>query len=132
MSLPESVSLPSAICRSLGKKLFTECYTRRPNTLGKDILYREWDTRHLQTLGKDPFAECQTFICRVPSGNRQNLCRVPTKSTRQRIRCRCAIHQVFFAEYHTRQSLRQVFSRLCRVLQILGKTVVSGSVYCRW
>jgi hypothetical protein len=37
-----------------------------------------------------------------------------------------------FAECHTLQSLRWVFSRLCRVLQILSKEVVSGSDCRSW
>jgi hypothetical protein len=40
----------------------------------------------------------------------------PIKSTRQRSRCRCIVRRAFFAECHTRQSLRQVFFRLWRVL----------------
>jgi hypothetical protein len=34
----------------------------------------------------------------------------------------------FFAESHTRQRLRRVFSRLCQVPETLGKAAMSGSV----
>jgi hypothetical protein len=44
----------------------------------------------------------------------------PTKSIRQRGRCRCTVRRAFFAECYTRQ-------RLCRLLQALGKAVDSGS-----
>jgi hypothetical protein len=48
-SLPKYGSLPSARC-------FAECFlsgTRQSHTLGNDHVYREYDTRHRQTLGKD-------------------------------------------------------------------------------
>jgi hypothetical protein len=52
----------------------------------------------------------------------------PIKSTRQRSRCRCTVHRDFFGECHTWKSGCRVFSWLCRVLQALGKAVVSSSV----
>jgi hypothetical protein len=51
----------------------------------------------------------------------------PTKSTRQRGRCRCTVRRAFFAECYTRQSVCRVFSRICRVPKALGKGAVSGS-----
>jgi hypothetical protein len=54
-------ALPSAICQVLDKEFFVNYHTRRTNTLDNDLLYRVWDTRHLQTLDKDLFAECQTL-----------------------------------------------------------------------
>jgi hypothetical protein len=49
------------------------------------------------------------------------------KSTRQRRLCRCTVCRALFAECDTRQSLCQVFLRLYRVLQALGKGGDSGS-----
>jgi hypothetical protein len=40
----------------------------------------------------------------------------PIKSTRQKSRCWYTVRRTFFAGCHTRQSLRRVFSRFCRVL----------------
>jgi hypothetical protein len=56
-ALPESCSLLSA-------RRFAECFlsgTRQSYTLGNDCVYREQDSRHRKTLGKDYFAECQTL-----------------------------------------------------------------------
>jgi hypothetical protein len=53
-TLSESDSLPSARC-------FAECFlsgTQQSFTLGNDRVYRERDSRHRKTLGKDNFAEC--------------------------------------------------------------------------
>jgi hypothetical protein len=52
----------------------------------------------------------------------------PTKSTRQRGRCRCTVRRAFFAECYTRQSVCRVFSRFCRVPKALDKGAASGSV----
>jgi hypothetical protein len=62
VSLPESGTLPSA-----GR--FAECLlsgtrqsrTRRIPALGNKLVYRVQDTRHMRTLGKEMFAECQTL-----------------------------------------------------------------------
>jgi hypothetical protein len=54
-------SLPSAFYRALGKDGFAESRTRQSPALGKELVYRVWDTRHRETLGKDCFAERQTL-----------------------------------------------------------------------
>jgi hypothetical protein len=69
-TLPESVALPSAFCRALGKETFIECRTRQSPALGKQRVYREQDSRHRSTLGKDIFAECQTLD---EGGSRQRV-----------------------------------------------------------
>jgi hypothetical protein len=56
-----SDSLPSVFCRALGKKGFAESRTRQSSALGNELIYRAQDTRHMTTLGKDMFAECQTL-----------------------------------------------------------------------
>jgi hypothetical protein len=53
--------LPSITYRALDKILFAECYSRRIMTLGIHILCRAPNTRHILTLGKGRFAECQTL-----------------------------------------------------------------------
>jgi hypothetical protein len=60
-SLPKSDPLPSAFYRALGKEDFVECRTRQSPSLGKELVYRELDTRHSEALGKDSFAERQTL-----------------------------------------------------------------------
>jgi hypothetical protein len=79
-------ALPSAFYRALGKANFAERRTRQSPTLGKDLIYRVWDTRHSPALGKDYFAESQTlgkdgFRQRAVSGRLQltavSLCQVP-------------------------------------------------------
>jgi hypothetical protein len=49
--------LPSAFCWALGKGCFVESRTRQSPALGNELVYREQDTRHRKTLGKDYFAE---------------------------------------------------------------------------
>jgi hypothetical protein len=82
-------------------------------TLGNIDLFAECHRRH---SAKDPSpllgVVTVTFLCRVPFGTRQSLCRVlaecPTNSTRQRGCCRCTVHRAFFAECYTRQSICRV------------------------
>jgi hypothetical protein len=54
--LPESGTLASVFCRTLGKGGFTESRTPRIPTLDNELVYRVQDTRHRRTLGKDMFA----------------------------------------------------------------------------
>jgi hypothetical protein len=54
-------ALSSAFCRALDKNGFAESRTRRIPALGNELVYRVQDTRHMRTLGKDMFAECQTL-----------------------------------------------------------------------
>jgi hypothetical protein len=110
--VPESLS--SAFYRTLGKEDFVERRTRQSPPLGKELVYRERDTRHSEALGKDSFAECQTLgkdgsRQRSVSGRLQltsvSLCRGPPAGTRQ---------SRFFAECHIagtrqRESLPSVF-----------------------
>jgi hypothetical protein len=52
------------ITYTIGIRLFAECFlldTRQSPTLGNDHVYREYDTRQRETLGKEQFAECQTL-----------------------------------------------------------------------
>jgi hypothetical protein len=53
-----SDTLQKLIYRALSKTSFTECHSRRINTLGINLLCREPNTRHTQTLDKRTFAEC--------------------------------------------------------------------------
>jgi hypothetical protein len=48
----------SVFCRSLDKEVFAEYRTRQIPALGNDCVYREHDSQHRKTLGKDNFAEC--------------------------------------------------------------------------
>jgi hypothetical protein len=110
-----SGSLPSAFYRALGKEDFAESCTRQSLALGKELVYRVWDTRHREALGKCCFAERQTLDKdgarqRAVSGRLQltavSLCQGPKAGTRQ---------SRFFAEcqiYGTRQrvSLPSVIS----------------------
>jgi hypothetical protein len=75
------------------------------------------DTRQRRRL-RHPDAVMATFLCRVLSGTRQSLCRVPEKkySTKKALSMYCVPG-----------SLCRVSFRLCRVLQTLGKAVDSGS-----
>jgi hypothetical protein len=103
-------ALPIAFCRALGKKVFVECRTRHSPTLSNDHICREQDSRHMQTLDKDRYAECQTLGERRRSAkDRQQLsiaddrylCRAPLPGTvTTAFRCRVSSD--------TRQ-------RLCRV-----------------
>jgi hypothetical protein len=46
-----------------GIRIFAECFlsgTRQSPALGNDVVCREQDSRHRNTLGKDFFAECHT------------------------------------------------------------------------
>jgi hypothetical protein len=67
LTLLESSSLSSVwsfvecFLRALDKKVFVKCRTRQSHTLGNDHVYWERVSRHMKTLGKDRFAECQTF-----------------------------------------------------------------------
>jgi hypothetical protein len=54
-------ALRSAFCRALDKEVFAECHTRQSPTLGNDRVYREQDSWHRKTLGKESFAECQSL-----------------------------------------------------------------------
>jgi hypothetical protein len=100
-------SLPSDFYRALGKEDFAEIRTQQSPALGKELVYRVWDTRHREALGKYCFAERQTLDKdgarqRAVSGRLQltavSLCRGPKADTRQ---------SRFFVEY-------QIFC-LCRV-----------------
>jgi hypothetical protein len=53
--------LLSAFCPALSKNVFVERRTRQNPTLSNDHVYREQDSRHRKTLGKDRFAECRTL-----------------------------------------------------------------------
>jgi hypothetical protein len=53
-------TLPNAFFRALGE-VFAECHTRQSPTLGNAHVYRERDSRHTKTLGKDLFTECQAL-----------------------------------------------------------------------
>jgi hypothetical protein len=84
--------LSSIIYRALGKIVFVECHSRRKTTLDTDIFYRVRNTRHIMTLGKEIFAECQTLSemrrtaksRQQPSiGDGRYLCRVSRDDTRQ-------------------------------------------------
>jgi hypothetical protein len=94
ISLPESRSLLSAW-------RFAECHTRQSPALGNVSVYREQDTQHRNTLGKEIFVECRTLGERQLSakGRQQPskadgryLCRASNFGTRQRN---------FFAECQT-------------------------------
>jgi hypothetical protein len=97
--------LPSA-------RRFAECCTWQSPALGNDRIYREQDSRHRKTLGKEIFAECQTLgEWRHSTKGRQPpsiadgryLCRAPGFGTRQRsLFAKCLM-------YDTRHST------LCRV-----------------
>jgi hypothetical protein len=52
----------SALCQVffIGQ-YFVECRTRQNPALGNEHVYREQDSRHRNTLGKNLFAECQTL-----------------------------------------------------------------------
>jgi hypothetical protein len=85
-------SLPSAFYRALGKEHFAESRTRQSPALGKVLVYRVWNTRHREILGKDCIAERQTLgkdgaRQRAVSGRLQltavSLCRGPKAGTRQ-------------------------------------------------
>jgi hypothetical protein len=54
-------ALPSAFCRALDKEVFAEHRSRQSTALGNDHVYREQNSRHRNTLGKEIFAECQTL-----------------------------------------------------------------------
>jgi hypothetical protein len=68
-------TLPSALCRALSKELFVEHHTRQSHTLGNDHLYREQDSWHRHTLGKNRFVECRTL------GERRRLAKGPQQSS---------------------------------------------------
>jgi hypothetical protein len=81
--VPEA--LPSAFYRALSKADFAEYRTRQSSALSKELVYRVQDTRHIQALGKDFFAERQAldkYVSRqrAVSGRLQltavSLCRV--------------------------------------------------------
>jgi hypothetical protein len=75
-------SLPSAFYRALDKEDFAESRTRQSPTLGKELVYRVWDTPHRETLGKNGARQ------RAVSDRLQltavSLCRGPKAGTRQR------------------------------------------------
>jgi hypothetical protein len=104
-SLMESGSLSSA-------RRFAKCRTRQSSNLDNDRVYREQDSRHRNTLGKESFAECQTLgeWRRSVKGRQQPsiadncyLCRASSFGTRQRS---------FFVECFTSDTLHNT---LCRV-----------------
>jgi hypothetical protein len=102
-----------SVQRTLGKEgAFAECHS-----VGTRHRLRR---RHLAPWRWFFFAKYRVTLGKV-------FAESPIKSTRQRIRWQCTVHRAFFAECHTRQSFCWVFFRLCRVLQTLGKEVVSGS-----
>jgi hypothetical protein len=122
-------ALPSVFCRALGKAFFVECHTRQSPTLGNDHVYREQDSRHKKTLGKDNFVECQTlgeeqrsaksrqqpsiansrYLCQVSYvwPRQRMLCQVPFLDTRQNIFLFFSISQPNFLWY---------VSTLCRLI----------------
>jgi hypothetical protein len=138
--VPGSTRQRSKLCRVpprvLGKETekgarwwpFAKCrlsYTRQ-----RGNLFAECIRRHSVNVSSPlPGAVTAAFLYRVPSDTRQSLCRVPDKSTRQRSHCRCTVRRALFVECYTRQRIRRVFFRLCRVLQTLDKDPNSGSVY---
>jgi hypothetical protein len=80
-----------------GIRAFAMCFlsgTRQSPALDKELVYRVWDTRHIEALGKYYFAERQTLgkdgaRQRAVSGRLQlttvRLCRGPKAGTRQRV-----------------------------------------------
>jgi hypothetical protein len=94
-------SLPSAFYRALGKEDFAESRTQQSPALGKELVYRVRDTRHIEALGKYCFAERQTLgkydaRQRAVSDRLQltvvSLCRGPKAGTRQsRVFAECHI-----------------------------------------
>jgi hypothetical protein len=104
-----------------GIRLFAECLAlcrvlsvghSANSCLGNDHVYREQDSRHRKTLGKDNFVECQTLgeqrrsakVCQQPSiVDGRYLCRVLSFGTVQRS---------FFVECLTSDTQP---SMLCRV-----------------
>jgi hypothetical protein len=75
----------------------------------QNCLFAECHRRH---SAKDPSlslgAVTVTFLCRVSTTLGKFFAECPTKSTRQRDRCRCTVRRAFFAECYTRQSLCRV------------------------
>jgi hypothetical protein len=110
---PLADSLPSAVRLTLGKgNFFAEC------RLGHSA------------KTPSPSPRCRNACFSLPSAlwhSANHFAKCPRKSTRQRLLCRCTVCRALFAECDTRQSLCRVFSRLCRVLQALGKAGDSGS-----
>jgi hypothetical protein len=85
-------ALPSTFYRALVKQDFAERRTWQSPALGKELVYRVQDTRHIEALGKDRFTERQTLgkegvRQRAVSGRLQltsvRLCRVSQFGTRQ-------------------------------------------------
>jgi hypothetical protein len=99
-------------------------------TLGKEIPFLSSVTKYTRQRRRLRHSGAVTaaFLCRVLPGTWQSLCRVLEKRTRQRRLCRCTVRRALFAECDTRQSLCRVFSRLCRVLQALGKEALGKEV----
>jgi hypothetical protein len=96
--------LPSVFCRVLDKEVFAKCRTRQSPVLGNDHVYREQDSRHRKTLGKDTFVECSTLGERQLSAKSRQplskadgryLCREPSSGTRQ---TRSTLGRASFAE----------------------------------
>jgi hypothetical protein len=80
-------SLPSAFYRALGKEHFAESRTRQSPALGKVLVYRVWDTRHREILGKDGARQRAVSLCRGPkAGTRQSrfFAECQISGTRQR------------------------------------------------
>jgi hypothetical protein len=141
------ISLPSASSASTRQRE-SLCQVP-PKMLGKgpvkgthiELLYlvsvqwtldKEWDFAEYQHSGRSaqtpsplPSAVMVTFLCRVMADIRQSLCRVSDKKYSTKKSLSMYSSSSFFVECHTRQSLRWVFSRFCRVLV---QKVVSGSV----
>jgi hypothetical protein len=78
------------------------------------------DTNHLAPWRRLFFAEYQVALGKV-------FAECPTKSTRQRSRCRYTVHRDLFVKSHTRQRVCEVFSVLCRVTEALVKVAMSGT-----
>lgn len=85
-------ALLSVIYRALDKIIFAECHSRRIMTFETYLLYQAQNTRHIPTLGKGVFAECQAFNemrhtingCQQPSiVDDHHLYRVFVLNTRQ-------------------------------------------------
>jgi hypothetical protein len=84
-----SESFPSAFYQALDKEDFAERRTRQSPPLGKGLVYRELDTRHIEALGKD--GSRQRSVSSRLQLTSVSLCRGPPAGTRQ---------SRFFAECH--------------------------------
>jgi hypothetical protein len=117
---------PNTLGKGTSKEVHRELLCRGPvqKTLGKEGAFTECHRRtqqsfrhyHLTLWWQLFFAENHVALGKV-------FADCSTKSIRQRNRCWCIVRWDFFAEYHTRQRLCQVFTRhsakqLCPVVTL--------------